>query len=179
MRADRQAAGRLGAQRVRFGQPPAECVRTSDSRCRAAMALRTVGCREIAGERPSTEGRDHVPVEVTNSRAHLGGARPTWSGIVSPFVWALALPALGPHRRLPYKGCVARSAKTLLKRIAVDPDRMGGKPALRAWRISVEQILTWLANGTSREQILAEFPRLKAGDIDACLLYAAGSSLRD
>ena len=44
---------------------------------------------------------------------------------------------------------------------------------LRAWRISVEQILTWLANGESRERILEEYPRLKAADIDACLLYAA------
>ena len=68
---------------------------------------------------------------------------------------------------------MAQSAKALLKRITVDPDRMGGKPALRAWRISVEQILTWLANGATREQILAEYPRLKPADIDACLLYAA------
>jgi uncharacterized protein (DUF433 family) len=68
---------------------------------------------------------------------------------------------------------MARSSKALLKRIAVDPDRMGGRPALRAWRISVEQILTWLANGASREQILKEYPKLKDADIDACLLYAA------
>jgi uncharacterized protein (DUF433 family) len=68
---------------------------------------------------------------------------------------------------------MTRSVKTLLKRIAVDPERMDGRPALRAWRISVEQILTWLANGASREQILSEYPRLKPADIDACLLYAA------
>ncbi|MBL9095717.1 MAG: DUF433 domain-containing protein [Alphaproteobacteria bacterium] len=68
---------------------------------------------------------------------------------------------------------MARSAKTLLKRITVNPERMGGKPSLRDWRISVEQILTWLANGASREQILDEYPKLKPADIDACLLYAA------
>lgn len=68
---------------------------------------------------------------------------------------------------------MARSTKALLKHITVDPDTMGGKPTLRAWRISVEQILTWLGNGATREQILKEYPRLKADDIDACLLYAA------
>ena len=68
---------------------------------------------------------------------------------------------------------MARTAKTLLKRITVDPGKMGGRPMVRAWRISVEQILTWLANGDSREKILREFPKLKPDDIDACLLYAA------
>lgn len=68
---------------------------------------------------------------------------------------------------------MARLAKTLLKRITVDPDKMGGRPMLRDWRISVDQILTFLANGETREKILKEFPRLKAADIDACLLYAA------
>lgn len=68
---------------------------------------------------------------------------------------------------------MAKPVKTLLKRITVDPKKMGGRPMIGAWRISVEQILTWLANGETREKILAEYPRLKPADIDACLLYAA------
>ena len=61
----------------------------------------------------------------------------------------------------------------LLKRIVVDPDKMGGRPMVRGWRLSVEQILTWLANGDTRERILAGYPFLEPDDIDACLQYAA------
>lgn len=68
---------------------------------------------------------------------------------------------------------MTRAAKSLLKRITVNPGKMGGRPMIGAWRIPVEQVLTWLANGESRERILEEYPRLEPADIDACLLYAA------
>ena len=68
---------------------------------------------------------------------------------------------------------MASAGRSLLKRISVDPKKMGGRPMIGCWRISVAQILTWLANGESRKKILEEYPRLKSEDIDASLLYAA------
>lgn len=48
-----------------------------------------------------------------------------------------------------------------------------GKPIIKGTRISVYEILNWLANDMSKEEILDDFPELKSTDIQACLLYAA------
>ena len=50
---------------------------------------------------------------------------------------------------------------------------LGGKPAVRGLRISVQTILEYLAAGESKENILKEFPFLEPEDIDACLDFAA------
>lgn len=50
---------------------------------------------------------------------------------------------------------------------------MGGKPLIRGRRITPSMVLTMLANGSSREDVLKAYPVLEAADIDACLLYAA------
>jgi uncharacterized protein (DUF433 family) len=47
-----------------------------------------------------------------------------------------------------------------------------GKPIIKGTRISVYEILNWLANDMSKEEILDDFPELKLTDIQACLLYA-------
>ena len=59
-----------------------------------------------------------------------------------------------------------------LDRIASDPAIFGGKPIVRSIRISVELILSLLAQGETREAILADYPGLQPGDIRACLAYA-------
>ncbi|MGC1780035.1 MAG: DUF433 domain-containing protein, partial [Xanthobacteraceae bacterium] len=51
--------------------------------------------------------------------------------------------------------------------------KRGGRPCIRGLRISVADVLGWLANGLSHEQILADFPELTESDIRACLSYAA------
>lgn len=65
--------------------------------------------------------------------------------------------------------------ENLLDRITFNPDQCGGKPCIRNMRIRVSDVLALLVNGLSAEQILEELPDLEAGDIKACLLYAARS----
>lgn len=60
-----------------------------------------------------------------------------------------------------------------LDRIAVDPEIRFGKPCIKGTRITVGDVLAYLAGGTSEAQLLAEFPQLTADDVRACLAYAA------
>ncbi len=60
----------------------------------------------------------------------------------------------------------------LLKRITARPDIFGGKPIIRDLRISVELILSLLAQGVSPEDILDDYPGLEPDDIRACVAYA-------
>ena len=57
--------------------------------------------------------------------------------------------------------------------ISVDPEVRFGKPCVRGTRISVGDILGYLAGGTSEDQLLKEFPQLAREDIRACLAFAA------
>ena len=66
----------------------------------------------------------------------------------------------------------AMSHSELLKRITVRPDVFGGKPIVRDMRLSVELILSLLAQGATPEEILDDYPRLEADDIRACVAYA-------
>jgi uncharacterized protein (DUF433 family) len=63
-------------------------------------------------------------------------------------------------------------ADVVLQRITADPAIFGGKPIVRGLRISVELILSLLAQGETPEAILADYPELEAADIRACLAYA-------
>lgn len=58
-------------------------------------------------------------------------------------------------------------------RIIVDPEVRFGKPTIRGTRISVGDILAYLAGGMSEDEILADFPQLAREDIRACLAFAA------
>ena len=60
----------------------------------------------------------------------------------------------------------------LLKRITVRPDVFGGKPIVRDMRLSVELILSLLAQAATPEEILDDYQRLEADDIRACIAYA-------
>ena len=60
----------------------------------------------------------------------------------------------------------------LLNRITVRPDVFGGKPIIRDTRLSVELILSLLAQGVTAEAILDDYPKLEADDIRACIAYA-------
>ena len=69
----------------------------------------------------------------------------------------------------------------LLNRITARPDVFGGKPIIRDMRVSVELILSLLAQGVSQEELLDDYPDLESNDIRACVAYAhaviAGDSL--
>jgi uncharacterized protein (DUF433 family) len=60
-----------------------------------------------------------------------------------------------------------------LDRVAVDPTIRFGKACVRGTRISVGDVLGYLAAGMSEAQILADFPQLTSDDVRACLAYAA------
>ena len=60
-----------------------------------------------------------------------------------------------------------------LKRITINNDVLDGKPCIRGKRISVQTVLEFLGAGTTREEILYQYPSLEEEDIDACLQYAA------
>ena len=64
------------------------------------------------------------------------------------------------------------SHSELLKRITVRPDVFGGKPIVRDMRLSVELILSLLAQGVTTEELLDDYPRLEADDVRACLAWA-------
>ena len=57
--------------------------------------------------------------------------------------------------------------------IALDPGKRSGKPTIRGMRITVYDVLSYLAAGMSIQEILADFPYLTEEDIRACLSFAA------
>jgi uncharacterized protein (DUF433 family) len=57
--------------------------------------------------------------------------------------------------------------------ITIEPDKRGGKPCIRRMRITVYDVLGWLAAGMSHAEILEDFPELTEEDIRACLEFAA------
>ena len=61
----------------------------------------------------------------------------------------------------------------LLERITLEPDRRGGKPCIRGLRITVYDVLEYLAAGMTEAEILADLPDLEREDIRAALAFAA------
>ena len=57
--------------------------------------------------------------------------------------------------------------------ITIEPGKRGGKPCIRGLRITVYDILEYLASGMSEDEILRDFPDLTREDIRACLEFAA------
>lgn len=58
-------------------------------------------------------------------------------------------------------------------RITIEPGKRGGKPCVRGLRITVYDVLEYLASGMTEEEILRDFPDLASEDIRACLAFAA------
>lgn len=67
-----------------------------------------------------------------------------------------------PYKMVDYKSIITK-----------DPNKRFGKPCVRNTRISVFDVLGWLAAGMSYDDILEDFPELTLNDIKACLAYAA------
>lgn len=55
--------------------------------------------------------------------------------------------------------------------ITIEPGKRGGKPCIRGMRITVYDVLEYLASGMSFEEILEDFPYLTVEDINACLSF--------
>ena len=69
--------------------------------------------------------------------------------------------------------------RDLLTRIGANPEIFGGKPIIRNMRISVELVLSLLAQGESVKAILDDYPDLEPEDIRACIAYAHAVIARD
>ena len=59
------------------------------------------------------------------------------------------------------------------KYITIDPKKRGGKPCLRGMRITVYEVLEYLASDMTEEEILDDFPDLTREDLKACIAFAA------
>lgn len=65
-----------------------------------------------------------------------------------------------------------------MTRITMEPGKRSGKPCVRGLRITVADVLDYLASGMSDEEILADFPDLELEDLKACLAFAADRERR-
>lgn len=65
-----------------------------------------------------------------------------------------------------------------LNRISIDPNVRFGKPCVRGTRITVGEVLEYLASGASEQELLADFPQLVHDDVLACLAFAAEQQKR-
>lgn len=62
--------------------------------------------------------------------------------------------------------------------ITIEPGKRSGKPCIRGLRITVSDVLEYLAGGMSEDEILRDFPDLTREDIRACLAFAADRERR-
>jgi len=62
--------------------------------------------------------------------------------------------------------------------ITIDPSKRSGQPCIRNLRMTVQDVLEYLASGMSVDEIIADFPDLTAEDVRACLAYAADRERR-
>src|SRR5881296_2661504 len=103
---------------------------------------------------------------LTGGRRLASTAWTTRAGLVSN-LWIDTNPALVVHAspsiyRMDYQG-----------RIGIDPEIRFGMPCVRGTRITVGDVLSYLASGMREDEILADFPQLTRDDIRACLAFAA------
>ncbi|MCP4123902.1 MAG: DUF433 domain-containing protein [Bacteroidetes bacterium] len=63
--------------------------------------------------------------------------------------------------------------QSYLAYIELNPEKRFGKPTIKGTRISVYDVLNWMANGMSKEEIIMDFPELNIEMINACLAFAA------
>jgi uncharacterized protein (DUF433 family) len=62
--------------------------------------------------------------------------------------------------------------------ITIEPGKRNGKPCIRGMRITVSDVLEYLASGMTEPEILADFPELTQNDLRACLAFAADRERR-
>lgn len=61
-------------------------------------------------------------------------------------------------------------------RITIEPGKRSGQPCIRGLRITVWEVLSWMATGVKEDQILADYPELEADDFSAIYEYAADTA---
>ena len=68
--------------------------------------------------------------------------------------------------------------ESLLSLVISDPRRRSGRPCVHDLRVSVGDVLDWMALGMTAAEFVADYPGLMPADIQACLAYAAERGLR-
>jgi uncharacterized protein (DUF433 family) len=63
-------------------------------------------------------------------------------------------------------------------RITIEPGKRSGQPCIRGMRITVQDVLEYLAGGMTADEVLADFPELTAEDLQACLAFTADRERR-
>jgi uncharacterized protein (DUF433 family) len=63
-------------------------------------------------------------------------------------------------------------------RITIEPGKRSGQPCIRGMRMTVQDVLEYLAGGMTADEVLADFPELTAEDLQACLAFAADRERR-
>jgi uncharacterized protein (DUF433 family) len=93
-----------------------------------------------------------------------GWMAPGWASVIAVTMMVSVDETQPRHypRRMDYR-----------ERITIEPDKRGGKPCIRGLRITVYDVLDYLASGMSHEEILRDFPDLTEEDLRACLVFAA------
>jgi uncharacterized protein (DUF433 family) len=81
--------------------------------------------------------------------------------------------ALDPAETVPYS-----QGMNYQDRITIEPGKRGGKPCIRGLRITVYDVLEYLASGMSEDEILRDFPDLTREDIRASIAFAADRERR-
>ena len=88
----------------------------------------------------------------------------------------IALYCTSPYQTSGYSH--TRNEMDYLGRITIEPDKRSGKPCIRGLRITVQDVLEYLASGMTEAEILEDFPDLEPEDIRACLTFAADRERR-
>ncbi len=111
------------------------------------------------------------PPSIWRSRVHYSAWRETWRPWASRS--SRACPRVG--NRVVFRGLPKRerTMPDLMDRITIDPEIRSGKPIIRDTRITVADVLEYLAGGMTPEEILSDFPALTEEDIRAVLAFAA------
>ena len=74
--------------------------------------------------------------------------------------------------------CASESYMLYQEIITIQSGKRGGRPCIRGMRITVADVLGWLAAGMSHAEIIADYPELTEEDIRGCLAYAADRERR-
>ena len=98
-----------------------------------------------------------------------------WHRLESPCHFLRALTVCVGLRHFADMNASLDAPNTLLQRITISQEVCHRKPAIRGLRYPVEAILEYIAGGDTFEEVLAEFPDLVRGDLQACIQFAAQS----
>lgn len=127
----------------------------------------------LIGALPGDASWDDVTAALASRAQAAGGA---WPAQVREFRAAYeASPEAGAG---PFHTEAGSSEMGYSERITIQAGKRGGRPCVRGLRITVYDVLGYLAAGMSEDEILADFPDLERADVRACLAFAADQERR-